>query len=231
MSGPGREPIDDARGAATRRRLVAAGARLMAERGVGAAPIREIVRAAGLGNTGALQYYFGSREGLVRAVVADTRERIARRRSALLAAIARARGSGDLRPLVAVMIRPLGELLAGPPAARAGLVVLGRILADPPRGLEDLADAAEDPAAEMVARLVPMTLPRLPRALVAERLRLAVDQATVTLAGRARVEGAEGPRRPGLPPALYTENLIDMAAAAIAAPVSPETAARLEEEG
>ena len=53
-----------------RRSLVAAGERLFAERGIRAVSLREINKAAGQRNSSALHYHFGSREGLLRALLA-----------------------------------------------------------------------------------------------------------------------------------------------------------------
>ncbi len=48
-------------------RLILAGERLFAKGGIHGASMREIAAQAGQGNHAAVQYHFGSREGLVRA--------------------------------------------------------------------------------------------------------------------------------------------------------------------
>lgn len=70
--------------AGTREKILATAARLMAERGPDAVSLREITRAAGQRNTGALQYHFGDREGLLRALVDQHVPRVSERRHALL---------------------------------------------------------------------------------------------------------------------------------------------------
>ena len=53
----------------TRKKLVTAAEALFAEHGIEAVSLRSITRAAGQRNANALQYHFGDRSGLVRAVL------------------------------------------------------------------------------------------------------------------------------------------------------------------
>jgi AcrR family transcriptional regulator len=58
----------NARGEATRERIIVAAERLFAEHGIAAVPLRDIGIAAGQKNSVAVQYHFGDRENLLRAV-------------------------------------------------------------------------------------------------------------------------------------------------------------------
>jgi AcrR family transcriptional regulator len=60
----------NARGEATRELILVTAERLFAERGIAAVPLRDIAVAAGARNKVAVQYHFGDRERLVRAVAA-----------------------------------------------------------------------------------------------------------------------------------------------------------------
>lgn len=55
----------------TRVRIKIAARKLFAERGVEAVTVREIVAAAGARNGGSLNYYFGSKEGLISELISD----------------------------------------------------------------------------------------------------------------------------------------------------------------
>jgi AcrR family transcriptional regulator len=55
----------------TRSLLIRTALELFAKHGVGNVSLRAIGAAAGQGNTGVLQYYFGTRDGLLRAIVED----------------------------------------------------------------------------------------------------------------------------------------------------------------
>lgn len=52
----------------TRAKLLAAGAKLFATRGIHGAQMRDVVRAAGQANDSAVHYHFGSRQGLLAAI-------------------------------------------------------------------------------------------------------------------------------------------------------------------
>jgi AcrR family transcriptional regulator len=68
-TGPGRARRN-ARGQATRELMLVTAERLFAERGIESVPLRDIAVAAGARNNVAVQYHFGDRETLVRAVAA-----------------------------------------------------------------------------------------------------------------------------------------------------------------
>ena len=68
----------------TRGVLVATAEQLFAERGLEGVSLREINAAAGQRNSSALQYHFGDRGGLIRAVLAKHQPEVESRRHALL---------------------------------------------------------------------------------------------------------------------------------------------------
>ncbi|MFF2814675.1 TetR/AcrR family transcriptional regulator [Kitasatospora cineracea] len=59
----------------TRALLIRSAERVFAARGVHGAQLREVVRGAGQANPSAVQYHFGSREGLLDAVMAERQRR------------------------------------------------------------------------------------------------------------------------------------------------------------
>ncbi|MFJ5231166.1 TetR/AcrR family transcriptional regulator [Kitasatospora sp. NPDC088391] len=74
---------DEHRGS-TRERLIRAAERRFAADGVHGAQLREVVREAGQANPSAVQYHFGSREGLLEAVMAERQQRTERALAARL---------------------------------------------------------------------------------------------------------------------------------------------------
>lgn len=81
--------------------------RLFAERGVDGVTVREIAAAAGQKNHGAVGYYFGSKEALVRAIVVDGAIALDRDRNAALDRIEAEGGPSSIRDIVNVLIYPV----------------------------------------------------------------------------------------------------------------------------
>lgn len=87
----------------TKDRLLRAGARLFATKGVDAALTRDIVRLAGQSNDSAVHYHFGSREGLLAAICARHIDRMEPARQRRLDALER---TASLYDLVAAVVEP-----------------------------------------------------------------------------------------------------------------------------
>ena len=98
-----------------REQLLAAAERLIAERGI-EVPIRDIAVAAGQRNHSAVNYHFGSRDGLIDAVIEQRMLALEARRMQLLAEHEVAGDDDDVRALVAVLVRPQLELVGQPGA-------------------------------------------------------------------------------------------------------------------
>lgn len=93
---------------ATREAILTAAERLFAERGVYNVSNRQISDAAGQGNTAAVNYHFGNKIDLVRAISRRHTEQIELIRDRLVAETV---GSAELRDWVACMVRPVTEHL------------------------------------------------------------------------------------------------------------------------
>jgi len=191
--------------------LVSAAERLFAERGSTSVSLREINAEAGSTNASAIQYHFGGRRGLVRAVLAKHEADIERRRHELLDAY-EAAGQVDLRALCAALVEPLvAELSAdgGP-----GYLQLVADLYNQPNPTFDLSKV--DDTASSVARWRALVLPLLsPEGVRLHRRFDALRFAVSELARRAR-SGRRDHR-------LFTSQLVDLVLALLTAPVSEET--------
>lgn len=91
-------------------RLILAGEQLFAQNGIHGASMREIATKAGQGNHAAVQYHFGSREGLVRAIFDFRMEQMEAERGAMLQ---RARAAGNLkdaRTILEIILLPQLDL-------------------------------------------------------------------------------------------------------------------------
>jgi AcrR family transcriptional regulator len=194
-------------------RLIAAAEALFATHGIDAVSLREINRAAGARNASALQYHFGDRDGLLRAVLAKHHHAVEGRRHAMLDGY-EAEGRRDLRALAGALVRPSAAMLADGDGGPAYLQIMADLM-NRPRPVIDPA-ALDDPASSvyrwrtLVAGLLDNDATRLHRRFVAMRF------AAVELARRAR-------SAPHTDDRLFVSHLVDLVAGVLAAPLSDET--------
>lgn len=80
--------------------------RLFAQRGIDGATVRDIAKAAGQKNHGAVGYHFGTKEALVREIVVDGARIIDERRQAILDRLEAEGGPNSIRQVVEIMIYP-----------------------------------------------------------------------------------------------------------------------------
>ena len=167
----------------TKDQLIRAGEKLFARHGVHAVTVRELNEVAGQRNASALHYHFGSREGLLRAIVERHQARVDVERARRLEALD---GEPDVRTLVELVLAPLAEELRSasgrdylrivpqlldmpglePPALGKVMVLLGERLERPHRRrpmllasftlLADRAARRRDDHEAFVAELVSM---------------------------------------------------------------------------
>ena len=112
-------------GGETRERLLATGEQLFATRGIDAVSVRDITEAAEA-NTASINYHFGSKLGLIEAIVERRPTRSAGGGGA--ARRARRHGTLDLRAVTLAMVLPTAELVRDDPSGRyyvSFLVALG----------------------------------------------------------------------------------------------------------
>ncbi|MFN3601470.1 MAG: TetR/AcrR family transcriptional regulator [Dietzia sp.] len=153
--------------------------KLIGERGLDDVSMRDVATAAGQRNNSAVQYHFGSRDGLILQVLrrrlvaldADRQERLA---------AADEQGLGtDLSTLVRVLFEPIVELLRAQPEATYYARFLQRVGPVMAPGIPeaDLRTATDD----VVVRLIDV-LSHLPRRVAFERIDLATQMFTGALA-------------------------------------------------
>jgi len=202
--------------------LLDAAERLMAERGVRAASLREITAAAEQRNASGIQYHFGNREGLVAAVIGRHMERIDARRNELLDDLERRRAT-RVHDVIEALVRPLADALTSP-SGRRYLCIIDELIEDPAVVTPDADLTGLNRSLERAGKLLSPALRELSPALRAARRELCTTFLLRALAVRARV--VEQGERPALSDADFTANLIDMLAAGIVASPSRARGAR-----
>ncbi|GAA4987541.1 hypothetical protein GCM10023205_67960 [Yinghuangia aomiensis] len=209
----------------TRRKLMDAATRLFAERGVNAVSQAEIVRAAGQRNTAALVYHFKNREGILHAIVAENVDRIRTRRLAMLGeAVAASRTA--VRPVVEALVRPLADLSDGDWRDRAYLQIHADLTGHPVWSTDEVRELMFRGGALEVLRVLAQRCPAMSNDIQEIRSLLVAGFVSRAAAARARAI-AEGTPQHGfrMSHAKFVANLVDVAVAAMTAPVSDETLA------
>lgn len=207
-----------------REQMIVAAERLGAERGLAAMSLREVQAAAGQRNKSAAQYHFGSRDGLVEAVVATRMGPINEARLALLAELG---PTPSVRGLVTALVTPLADAtIRRPPSHWARFLFQG--WADP--AVADVVRRSFSASSyRTVRRLLVERLAGLPAELREQRIDRAVGLVVMALAAAesARGDGAP-PDQPA--PDLTAAMLIDECCGLLEAPVSSATTAALDHE-
>lgn len=98
--------------------MLEAAERIIAERGMTALTLKDVQLAANQSNKSAAKYHFGSREGLIEALVEHRMSPVNARRQELLDEMARRGGSPTARQAVEALVRPLAAETLGRPGSR-----------------------------------------------------------------------------------------------------------------
>ena len=188
---------------ATRQAIISAAERLFAAHGIDGVSLREINRSAGQSNTGAVQYHFGDRHGLVLALIAKHRSTTEPRRHALLDHYEDA-GVDDVRMLATALVAPVAAKLSDPDGGREYLQISAEFYTRANRATPLPELGPTDSIARWHKLLDPL-VPGEERVMLHTRFP-AIRFAFVELARRAGAEPREDDR-------LFVSHLADLVAA------------------
>jgi AcrR family transcriptional regulator len=207
----------------TRTRIKVAARKLFAERGVEAVTVREIVAAAGARNGGSLNYYFGSKEGLISELISDLFKAWSQGWLQGFADLEKAGGAPGVREVITVLVMGADAFPGvdpNPTAARFIASVLHTRRAMVREIMDQLNYTIFNHLLKYIARL----RPDIPRDVMNQRLiylswyLISVQSAhEASLAGRVRSEVWMNydPKA----------NIIDTATGLVEAPIGPARAA------
>ncbi|MBB82322.1 MAG: hypothetical protein CL931_00745 [Deltaproteobacteria bacterium] len=166
----------------TRDRILAAATRLYAAPEAGGPALRAIAREGGV-NSALIHYHFGSREGLLEAVLVRALDPVQALRTPLIEKL-RAGGSADARDLAWLCVEPVAAL---PRAEEGGpapsLRLLSRAIAEDRARVDALTAQHFPPLLFGLRDVLATALPALSAETKQRRFRFAVDAAISTLAG------------------------------------------------
>jgi AcrR family transcriptional regulator len=193
--------------------------RLFATRGIEAVTLREIQQAAGQSNTSVIRYHFGSREGLIRALISYRQASLGIDRQEMLATMREEGKEADPRAVVWLLVRPLANSIA---AGEMFAPFLARLMEDPRARSDYWPDHVDDEwTQEKLEELVDAALQDLP-----ERIRRGrTFQLYISLINVLAAATRSGH---GLSEALL-HNYVDTWVGMLTAPVSYETRALIAE--
>jgi AcrR family transcriptional regulator len=203
----------------TRHALLEQGAILFARHGLDDVSVRQLHDAVGARNASALQYHFGSKQGLVTEILRLHLQAIEDRRAPLVAAIAAHGLEGDLRALVHALAAPMAVDLESA-LGRAHLRLVAQF-SHPSLAYQPPFQVVPAPAGAAVARWLAAATEHLPGAVRRERLAALREQLIAMFALRAQLLDEDADH--GAATALFVHNLLDMLVAGLAVNASPET--------
>lgn len=198
-----------------RTQLLEVSLRLMAERGIDAVPLQEIVESAGQRNASAVHYHFGSRAGLVDAVARRHQAKVDELRSKLLST-ALSRESFTLVDLSACIVLPIAAMMDSRDG-RDGVRVVNQVVLK--YGFHSVLSAAGEGRESLreTWTAVEGLLDNLPVAV--RRQRIASVAASQVAAWADRAIQCDAGREPMLTHQQYVADSIAVVAGALGAPV------------
>ena len=201
----------------TRHRLINTAERLFALHGLDGVSLDRIRREAGEKNASALQYHFGSKQALLRAVFEARLSVIDRRRLAILRALDTSDRDRALRGCAEALVLPFAEHLSGPGESRYYVRFVGQIYGDPRTEWSELLAGGRNEGVYQVGQMLTQLLPDLPRGVVKTRLELVVGLIIHGLSDREKAIAANK-RRPTQSTAAFVSLLVDVCVGALSAP-------------
>lgn len=199
--------------------LLDAAAVLIDEHGVDNVTVQDISQASGHRNRSAVQYHFGSRDAVIRAVITRTMDPIDAERNLLLDHLETTGAPLTARGALEVVVLPLARQLRTPEGRRYFRIAAQLI--NHPRFMTDARDgiAINSSIARCAAYILP-SLDHLPVPIATERTSQVTGFIVRACSDQARLMDSDPPARPVLSVDDFTVNLVDTIMAILQAPTS-----------
>ncbi|MGA9911147.1 MAG: TetR/AcrR family transcriptional regulator [Paraburkholderia sp.] len=219
------------RSVATRAKLVAIAERLFAERGIEGVSLSDINKKAGQRNKNATHYHFGSKDGLLQAILDKHVPGIAARRNALLDDL-EARGEPTLRDVVRALVYPVAEKLLDPDGGKEFVRLDAQLVATHTLSIQNLRTSSfKLSQVDRLTRALLGVIKNLPEPVAQQRLMLAAVVLFHGLADHSRMLDVSEMKSLAMHTELLVRNLEDCLVALLGGPVSPGTAELLSQLG
>ena len=214
----------------TREKLILTAERLFAEYGLDGVTFKQITEQAGQRNVSALQYYFGSKRDLVRAIVAYRMTDINRRRTEILDRLEAEGRSDNLRSLVEAMVYPLADQLYRKSASRHYVRFLAQAWRNPTGDLHNAVTAELNSSVIRVGLLAGSLMQNMPEEIRDQRLAMLPGTVVHALADFDTFISGRAPTadKPDEEVRLFAASLVDVVVATLSAPASDDTRSALD---
>ncbi|MBX3202958.1 MAG: TetR/AcrR family transcriptional regulator, partial [Labilithrix sp.] len=205
----------------TRVSLLRAAEKLFAARGVDAVSLREVSVAAGQANNSAVAYHFGSREGLVDAILERHSTPIQARYDAQSELLER-QGGSSLRTLVEVLVLPIVGKLDDPDGGWEYLSLAAQLSVNPRLPLAERPVAQTPAVLRLMGLMAPFT--RTPSELMLFRFDRLANTIYASIVSWHRLSRGGFV---GVPRQAFEQDLVDSLVDILQRAPSPETRAAL----
>lgn len=221
-------PRDLPRGEATRLHIKQVARRLFATRSLEAVSIREIVKAAGQKNAGSINYYFRSKDDLIRELILDVARLRDAHHEARLNALEAAGEPLTLRAIVAILAEPPHIAADGQGADDHALRFLNMVMINHRDLLFEAVQGGADRGIRRCFDHLRRLLPELPAPLVQQRLMLAMLYLFAVASSREAAHAQPDRWRHLWGHPAARDNLLDSIEGLLRQPPSPDTLAALD---
>lgn len=216
-------PAPDEKLTPTARHILDVAEQLFAQRGIEAVSFRDIVTASGQRNVSAVAYHFGSREGLLGAMLARRLWVLNKQRLQRLQALSKAGRAGDVHAIIDTSFRVAADAVRLEPWGPDFVVVLAQVFFHPELDLGSMVPAELGAGNELVRALGRKAVERLPLPVFLQRAEMAYQHGTFALAlwveSHGRVNDANEDAFE-----TFVRQTVDFLAGGVTAPVSGKQA-------
>jgi AcrR family transcriptional regulator len=208
---------------ATKKAIMRAAEKLIAQSGVENISIKKIVGAAGQKNESALQYHFTNLSGLLEAIHHERSEQTRAKRAALLSVVLAETSEPSLRELCVLMVEPIFQLARSDLAFRRYIKAFGHeLIISDSSPLKVVSKAGGGgTSGQQIGVLLRKVLPHLSEVFYRQRMEAAVRLCSASMYHQARQANAFR----GHESDLFLHNLVDALVGLLSAPISSETRA------
>lgn len=202
----------------TKTRILDSAEQLFARDGFHAASLRTLTEQAGV-NLAAVNYHFGTKEGLIQAVFArrllplDTNRR--QKLEAVLAEAAAAQRPPGTRELLQAFIEPVLDFRRSEPGAKNFLTLIGRSLSEPDDTVRTYFIRQVMPAFTLLFNGLQQALPQLPANILMTRLQFTIGAMGHMMCHHTPAEPLDTLLPPPLPPDQMLTQLLSFATAGL----------------